>query len=132
VNILLVDDHTILREGVASFIESDELCDVLFSTPDIGAARTIIEEEKVDLVITDLNFPQESGLMLLDYLKAKKPEVPAIVLSMQDDHETIQDTLKRGPGVTSPRVRDSPLSQGRLKRFPQGVTTLIKGSCQNW
>jgi DNA-binding NarL/FixJ family response regulator len=96
VNILLVDDHTILREGVASFIESDEICDVLFSAPDIGAARTIIEEEKVDLVITDLNFPEESGLMLLDYLKSKRPEVPAIVLSMQDDHETIQDTLTRG------------------------------------
>lgn len=95
-NILFVDDHTIFRDGVAGLIESDDRCDTLFTAPDIQTAKTIMEKENVELVVTDLNFPGDSGLTLLDYLRVEKPEIPVIVLSMIDDLETIQGTLRRG------------------------------------
>ncbi|MCF7939631.1 MAG: response regulator transcription factor [Spirochaetales bacterium] len=95
-NILFVDDHTIFREGVASFIEADKQYNILFTAADIDTARTILENEQVDLLITDINFPGESGLELLDYLQEEKPEVSAIVLSMLDELETIQNALRRG------------------------------------
>lgn len=95
-NILFVDDHTMFRDGLASFIKEDDRCNTLFTAPDTDTALSILETEQVDLVITDLNFPGGSGLDILDYMKEKCPETPGIVLSMLDDLEMIQAALLRG------------------------------------
>lgn len=95
-NILFVDDHTIFREGIASFIEADKGCDTLFTAADIETGRSILEAEEVGLVITDISFPVGCGLELLDYLRGEKPEIPAIVLSMLDDLVTVKNALRRG------------------------------------
>ncbi|AHC14492.1 response regulator [Salinispira pacifica] len=95
-NILFVDDHTIFREGVASFFTEDKKCKSLFTAANIDDALAILRNEPVDLLITDLNFPERSGFELLENLQGEAIEIPVIVLSMLDDMETVKKVLSLG------------------------------------
>jgi DNA-binding NarL/FixJ family response regulator len=79
--ILLVDDHTVVREGVRRLIASMQ--DIVLSEASSGAeALAIAGKEPPDLVLLDLNMQGISGLELLRRLLLKDPKARVIVFSM--------------------------------------------------
>jgi CheY-like chemotaxis protein len=80
-SVLIADDDRILRKVVVRAMEkaSDQLR--VLEAEDGQAAIDILNSENVDLVVTDINMPRVSGLMLIAYMNAFFPGVPCFVMT---------------------------------------------------
>lgn len=94
--ILLVDDHAVVRRGVRALL-ADEYPDAEFreasnSTEALQAIRT----HRWDLLMLDISLPGRGGIDLLMEIRAARPEVPVIMLSMHPETEFAVRALKAG------------------------------------
>lgn len=94
--ILIVDDHPVLRRGLASLIESEPNLFVCGEVATGQAALEAIEETPPDLVIVDLSLNGLDGLELVKAIKAQRPEIPSLVLSMYDEAAYAERSLRAG------------------------------------
>ena len=94
--ILIADDHTIIREGLKQIISE---------TPDMTVADEAIDGHEVlnkalkhdyDVVILDITMPGINGLDVLKQIKAQKPKLPILVLSVHPEEQYAVRTLKAG------------------------------------
>ena len=94
--IVLVDDHPVLRKGLARLIDSKEgfvVCGEASSAPD---AMEVIREQKPHLAIVDIGLPGASGIDLTKSIRAEFPDVPVLILSMHDDPLYATRALRAG------------------------------------
>ena len=83
IHIFLVDDHKILRKGLKIVLESEHNFKVVGEANSVREAITAISSaEKIDVVVTGINLPNESGLELVKYLTTNTPSVKSLVFSM--------------------------------------------------
>ena len=96
IQILIVDDHAILRRGLKEILERE------FRDVSIGGAGTAeqaltqLDSEQWDLVILDITMPGRSGVDVLRHLKALRPKLPVLVLSMHPEDQYGKRVLKAG------------------------------------
>lgn len=95
-NILFVDDHTIFREGVISYLKSDRPDYTVLEAAEIATARRLLTTREPDLLITDLSFPDNDGFALVTEAAERVPAVPVVVLSMRDTTHDIQYAFSCG------------------------------------
>ncbi len=94
--VLVVDDHPIVRLGVASILDGAhdlECCGGLSEPSEVLAA---VEAHRPDLVIADLRLGESSGLTLLRTLQERPDPVPVLVLSMHDETVYAERALQLG------------------------------------
>jgi DNA-binding NarL/FixJ family response regulator len=94
--ILILDDHPILRRGIAEYINSTADITVCGEAEDCRTALTMMTSEKPDLVIVDISLNGSSGIEFLKILKVEHPDVPALVLSMHDELLYAERVLREG------------------------------------
>ena len=94
--IFLVDDHTILREGLATLINQSTDLSVCGEASTADEALAKISTAKPDLAVVDLSLPETGGLELLRLLKLRHPELPTLVLSMHDESVYAKRALRAG------------------------------------
>ncbi len=94
--VFLVDDHTILREGLATLINQSHDLQVCGEAATSEEALARIPLAKPDLVVVDLSLPDSGGMELLRLLKLRHPEIPALVLSMHDESVYAKRALRAG------------------------------------
>ena len=83
--LLVVDDHPVLRRGLTALIESEPGLAVNGAVGTRLAALEAIETSRPDLVIVDLILDDEDGLDLIKDIRARYPDVPALVLTVHDE-----------------------------------------------
>ena len=95
-NLLLVDDHTIVREGLKRVLEpiADEWCVTEVSNGHHALER--LRQEHFQLAIVDLSMPGMSGLELLKRIKAEHPNTAVLVLSMHAEEHYAVRAFKAG------------------------------------
>lgn len=89
--ILLVDDHPIVRKGLKQMI-IEELDGVVVVEAETGqgAIETVLQR-KLDGVVLDINLPDKNGLEVLKEMRAARPHLPIVVLSVQaEEHYAIR------------------------------------------
>ncbi|HYG18456.1 MAG TPA: response regulator transcription factor [Ohtaekwangia sp.] len=94
--ILLVDDHTILLDGVKSLLEKDETLQVLAAVPSAESALEFLKTDTADLIITDFNMPGMDGLSFIHAINRVCPGTKIIVLSMHDEVHLVKEILRTG------------------------------------
>tara|TARA_R110000796_G_scaffold74373_1_gene167027 strand:+ start:768 stop:1433 length:666 start_codon:yes stop_codon:yes gene_type:complete len=94
--ILLVDDHSILLDGLKKLIEEDEMLSVVDAVGSVPEAIRSIDKHKPDLVITDYNLGDDDGLSLVQKSKRLFPDMKFIILSMHDEAHLVKEILKEG------------------------------------
>ena len=94
--ILIVDDHPMLRRGLAALIESVPGLTVCGEAATRTAALEAIRANPPDLVIVDLMLGDSHGLDLVKDLKIRHPGMPALVLSMHDEALYAERSLRAG------------------------------------
>ena len=94
--ILLVDDHPILRRGLASLIETEPDFEVCGEADSYRGGLEAIGECRPDLVIVDLVLEGNDGLQLVKQMSARHPLIPALVLSMHDESVYAERSLRAG------------------------------------
>jgi len=96
IRILIADDHAILRRGLKEILENElekTRCGEAKNATEVLAR---IQDEDWDLVILDINMPGRSGLDVLRDLKADRPRLPVLVLSMHPEDQYAKRVLKAG------------------------------------
>jgi len=94
--IMLVDDHPMLRAGLAALIDKQADLVVCCEAEDPGKALQAIAQTKPDLIVTDLTMPGRGGLELIKDLQAMHPGLPALVVSMHDEMLYAERALRAG------------------------------------
>lgn len=94
--ILLVDDHTMLLEGINNLLENQHDIKVVAKVPNAENAIQQLKTTKVDLIVTDLHMPGMDGVALFNHVKTNYPSIKTIVLSMHDEVHIVKDLLRAG------------------------------------
>ncbi|MBI3418111.1 MAG: response regulator transcription factor [Verrucomicrobia bacterium] len=94
--LLLVDDHPMMRAGLAGLINSQADLEACCETGTVAEALAEIPKCSPDLVVTDLTLPGRGGLELIKDVKALHPAVPVLVISMHDEMLHAERALRAG------------------------------------
>ncbi len=94
--ILIVDDHPIFRQGIAMLLEHEDDIRISGEAEDAAQAMTMVERHEFALAIVDISLKDINGIELVKSLKALKPGLPVLVLSMHDESLYAERALRAG------------------------------------
>jgi CheY-like chemotaxis protein len=125
IRILLVDDHPIVRAGLAMLGKNTEF--QLAGSVDGGEkALLFLKRLHVDIVLLDLRMPKTSGLDVLPSMLAMKPAPKVIILSSFNYDEDIYRAAEAEHMDTSRRTLPVPRSSTPFARSPAAIFTFLK------
>ncbi len=94
--ILIVDDHPIMREGLAQLINHESDLMVCGEAESAEQAVSAVQSLKPDLVLADITLPGKNGLELIKDLQVLRPDLSVLVLSMHDESLYAERVLRAG------------------------------------
>lgn len=94
--ILIVDDHPMMRNGLAQLIDNEPDLKVCAEADTAGQAIDIVSKQKFDLALLDISLPDKSGLELIKDFHALRPEMPVLIVSMHDEMIYAERVLRAG------------------------------------
>lgn len=95
-NIVLADDHGLMRAGARHALESDQGFDVVGEASSGSEVLPLVARTSPDVVLLDLRMPGVDGLGCLQRIRDSHPEVKVVMCSMSTDTDQIQGAFKRG------------------------------------
>ncbi len=96
ISVLLVDDQTLVRQGIRSLLELSDEIRVVAEAADGAQAVELIPQHKPDVVLLDLRMPGMSGIDVLNTLAQRGQQPPSIILTTFDDDQLVLAGLKAG------------------------------------
>lgn len=96
IRILLVDDHTIVRQGLAKVLEAEEGFSVVGEARDGREAVSRVEQLKPDVVVMDITMPMLNGVEATRQIKKSHPRIKVIILSMHSHNRFISELFSLG------------------------------------
>ncbi|MBI5786056.1 MAG: response regulator [Rhodocyclales bacterium] len=96
IRVLLVDDHTLFRKGLAELLEQRGEISVAGMAANGDAALVMLDELQPDVVITDLNMPPQGGIALLRRIRAQDWRGPVLILTVSDAEEDLANAMRAG------------------------------------
>jgi DNA-binding NarL/FixJ family response regulator len=96
VRIVLADDHAIVREGLKRIVGDVADFQVVGEAADGTAVMKAVRELDFDVLVLDLSMPGRSGMELIKLVKAEKPRVRILVLSMHQEMQYAVRAIKSG------------------------------------
>ncbi len=97
IRVVLVDDHQLLRTGLASLLEAADDVTVVGEAGDGEQALAVLAEvPDVDVVLMDLSMPVLDGVAATGRVRAEYPEVRVVVLSSFAEHMRVRDAVSAG------------------------------------
>ena len=93
--ILIVDDHELIRSGLANLL-SQHKYDVVAEAATSSQASALINTHKPEIVLVDINLGSSSGIDLINEMKKSGSKSKFVVLTMQDDNQTLESAKEAG------------------------------------
>jgi DNA-binding NarL/FixJ family response regulator len=118
--VLLVDDHPLMREGVARWIQRASDLEVCGEADSAAAALSLVQKLEPDLVLADIALPGRNGIELIKDIVVFHPNVPVLVLSMHDESLYAGRALRAG-------ARGYLMKQAGGDRVVQGIREVLQG-----
>lgn len=94
--IILVDDHTLFRKGLAELLERDGLVKVAAMTGQPEEIQTLLGLHTPDALILDLNIPGNDGINLMQQLRSEGYTLPILILTVSEAEEDLARALRSG------------------------------------
>jgi two-component system invasion response regulator UvrY len=96
INILVVDDHALIRKGMKQILNDTEDIRVTGEAENGMQAIKMTRENIYDLVLLDISMPDKNGIDVLKQLKLNNPQLPVLILSMHEENQYALRSLKAG------------------------------------
>ena len=94
--VLLCDDHALIRDGLRRAFESDPEFEVVGEAAAVAEAVALAAELSPDVVVMDVRLPDGSGLDATRKIRARRPDVGIVVLTMYAGDQQMFDALESG------------------------------------
>lgn len=138
IRIILVDDHTMVREALRVVLEQDSSIQVVAEAGDGEAALRMADDMKPDVIVMDVAMPGQSGIETTRRLLARHPAIKVLALSTYLDRRIVQQMLDVGAtGYIVKSAAGTELKEG-IRRVAEGniylcsaVTSLVAVSLQD-
>ncbi|ROS44857.1 response regulator [Amycolatopsis thermoflava] len=98
ITVFLVDDHEVVRRGVADLVEADPELTVVGEASTMGEALTRIPAARPDVAVLDLRLPDGSGIELCRELRSRMPDLHCLILTSYTDEQAMLDAIMAGAG----------------------------------
>lgn len=95
INIVIADDHSIFLEGFTALINNNSL-NVIANCNNGKEVLDVLKDNKVDLLISDINMPMMDGITLTSKVKKQYPNIKILILSMYEEKYIINKALTAG------------------------------------
>ncbi len=95
-NIVLADDHEVVRGGLKLLLETEPDFEVVAEAGDIDAARRCVREHHPKVLVLDLNMPGKPVLDAIPGLRKEAPDTQIVVLTMRDDVAFVHEAREAG------------------------------------
>jgi DNA-binding NarL/FixJ family response regulator len=96
-NVFLVDDQTLVRAGIKSLLSLSDMITVVGEAENGEVAVSKLQEhDNVDVILMDIRMPIKTGIEALEALQALNINIPVIMLTTFDDHESVMQAIKAG------------------------------------
>jgi len=96
IRVVVVDDHTLMRQGLVGLLDEDPDLVVVGQAGDASSALDVIEEMRPDVVLMDVGLPGVSGLELTVRVKRIVPDIRVLVLTMYEREDYLFQALQAG------------------------------------
>ncbi|MCF6327425.1 MAG: response regulator transcription factor [Devosiaceae bacterium] len=96
INILLVDDHPLVLEGIRAIIETYSHIEVVGAAASVSEALAIAARTEPEVLLMDINMNEINGLDAIELFKEKHPRIRILMLSMHDNREYISTSVMYG------------------------------------
>ena len=96
IRVAVVDDHTIVRAGIRMVLEADPDFVVVGEADTAAGAIALAKNEQPDVILVDINLPDESGLRAAESIITSHPTVRLLMLSVHDDQEIVRESVRIG------------------------------------
>lgn len=93
--VLLVDDHALIRAGLANLLSMHQF-EVVAEASTASQASALINSHKPEIVLVDINLGASSGINLIKEIKRSGSSSKFVVLTMQDDNQTLESAKDAG------------------------------------
>ena len=132
-NLMIVDDHLLIRAGIKLLLKNTSAYTVTAEAESGEEALRLLAEQPIDLVIMDISMPGMGGLACIREIRARYPAVKILVLSMHEDEEYIYKAMQYGAMGYLPKTSADnelfdalqALSQGRRYLSPNAQQSLM-------
>ena len=96
IRLVIADDHAIVREGLKRIVSSIEGMDVIGEAGNGTEVMQRVRELTFDVLVLDLSMPGRSGMELIKLIRAEKPQLRILVLSMHQELQYAVRAIKNG------------------------------------
>ena len=95
-DLLIVDDHEIVRSGIKRLVENNAKLNIVADLGSGEEAYHFLQKNTVDLVIMDISMPGKGGIETTNQIKKRFPKIKVLMLSMHDNSMIIDKAMKAG------------------------------------
>ncbi len=96
IKILLVDDHTLVREGFAEMLELEQDMNVVGQAASCEEAISLVKKMNPDIILMDIRLSGITGIEATRMIKEQFPKVEVMILSMYNEDEYVFEAIKAG------------------------------------
>ncbi|MFT4114414.1 response regulator [Silvibacterium sp.] len=96
IRLLLVDDHTLFREGIARLLEAEERLELIAHFASAREAIASSALDRSDVVLLDYDLGESNGLQLLQEMRGRRPEIKVLMVTAGLDQAAIAQALRDG------------------------------------
>jgi DNA-binding NarL/FixJ family response regulator len=118
--LMIVDDHPMMRQGLAQLIDNEPDLKVVAEADTGGQGLDLVVKEQLDLAVLDISLPDKNGLELIKDMRAVKPELPILIISMHDEALYAERVLRAG-------ARGYIMKQEGGKKLLQAIRQVLTG-----
>jgi len=96
INVLLADDHSIVRDGLRRVLEDSSDIKVIAEAPDGETAFDKAMSEHPDVAVIDISMPGMDGLEVVSRMSAYCPDIPVLILTMHEEEQYVIRAIESG------------------------------------
>lgn len=96
IRVVVVDDHQIVRDGLAALLTALDGVDLVGSAGDGREALHVVDETAPDVVVMDISMPRLDGIEATRFLIGRRPGLRVLMLTMNEDEDTIVSAVRAG------------------------------------
>ena len=96
IRVLLADDHAVVRAGIRQFLDHADDIVVIGEADDGEAAKALIQKDRPDVAVLDIQMPKASGIDVTRWIRANHRDVGVLILTAFDDDPYVLAVLQAG------------------------------------